>query len=366
LTEEKKVEEKIPRRKFLNYLGAVSALAAVGWGTAGYLATRPPSKVLETKTLTVAPPTLLEKAKAEGKATFYANITAVEPIIDEFKKTYSVDVEYLRIGTDKFLATVLTEYEAGKLKADVLQAPSPIVSMLKDRGILAPHRSPSAEVYPDSTRDQEGIVQTFAIEYIALIYNKDLVKAQDAPRRYEDLLDPKWKGKIVMPDPSAHATTIEWLIGLKEKVFDSEDKWRAFVNGLATQKPMFVASLAPTPDPIARGEVSIGISMPKYIITKAPAPLDWARTIDQPLLGTPRGIAISKTAPNPNAEKLFLDFWLSRKAMKMLADMVGEYVLYPGIYPPIKDLEKATVLPTRMLSEDEITRWAAEFKKTFG
>jgi iron(III) transport system substrate-binding protein len=156
------------------------------------------------------------------------------------------------------------------------------------------------------------------------------------------------------------------LIGLKEKVFDSEDKWRAFVNGLAAQKPMFVASLAPTPDPIARGEVSIGISMPKYIVTKAPAPLDWARTIDQPLLGTPRGIAVSKTAPNPNAERLFLDFWLSRKAMTMLANIVGEYVLYPGVYPPIKDLEKATVLPTRMLSEDEITRWAAEFKKTFG
>ena len=174
--------------------------------------------------------------------------------------------------------------------------------------MLAPYRSEEAAGYPEWTR-QDSDIQIFGIEYVALIYNKDLVKPADVPKKYEDLTDPKWKGKIVMANPSSHATTISWLVGLKEKVFSTEEAWMGFLKGLAANQPMFVRSFGPTPAPIASGEKLIGISMPKYIITKAPAPLDWAR-VEQPLLGTPRGIAVSAQAPHPAAAKMFVDFWL--------------------------------------------------------
>jgi iron(III) transport system substrate-binding protein len=306
---------------------------------------------------------LVDKAKAEGKAAFYANITAIEPIMEAFSKDYGVRGEYTRISTSKFLATVLTEYQAGKLLADVLQSPQPIMELLKEKGVLAPYKSPAAASYPAWTR-QDDKIQIFGIEYVALIYNKELVKAKDAPKRYEDLTDPRWKGKIVMANPSAHATTISWLIGLKENVFTSEKAWMDFVKGLAANKPMFVRSFGPTPAPVESGEKLIAISMPKYIITKAPAPLDWAR-VEQPLLGTPRGIAVTASASHPNAAKLFVDYWLSRDAMQMLADKVGEYVLHPGVYPPIDGMDKAKVLPIRTLSDEEIRYWGGEFKKIF-
>ncbi|MCG6917053.1 MAG: extracellular solute-binding protein [Deltaproteobacteria bacterium] len=306
---------------------------------------------------------LVEKAKGEGKAAFYANITAIEPIMEAFTNEYGVKGEYTRISTSKFLATVLTEFQAGKLLADVLQSPLPIMELLKEKGVLASYRSPAAASYPAWTRKDDKI-QIFGIEYVALIYNKELVKAKDAPKRYEDLTNPKWKGKIVMANPSAHATTISWLIGLKENVFPSEKAWMDFVKGLAANKPMFVRSFGPTPAPVESGEKLIAISMPKYIITKAPAPLDWAR-VEQPLLGTPRGIAITASASHPNAAKLFVDYWLSKDAMQMLADKVGEYVLHPGVYPPIDGIDKAKVLPIRELSDDEIRYWGSEFKKIF-
>ena len=306
---------------------------------------------------------LVEKAKAEGKVAFYANITAIQPIMEEFSKTKGVKGEYTRISTSKFLATVLTEYQAGKLMADVLQAPLPIMELLKDKGVLASYKSPAAASYPEWTRKDDRI-QIFGIEYVALIYNKELVKPNDVPKRYEDLTDPKWKGKIVMANPSAHATTISWLIGLKENVFPSEKAWMKFVKGLAANEPMFVKSFGPTPAPVESGEKLIAISMPKYIITKAPAPLDWAR-VEQPLLGTPRGIAVSSSASQPNAAKLFVDYWLSRDAMQMLADKVGEYVLHPGVYPPIDGIEQAKVLPIRVLSDNEIRSWGDKFKKIF-
>ncbi|PKN43557.1 MAG: ABC transporter substrate-binding protein [Deltaproteobacteria bacterium HGW-Deltaproteobacteria-18] len=303
------------------------------------------------------------KAKAEGTATFYANITAVEPIMEAFEADTGVKGAYTRISTSKFLATVLTEFEAGKLMADVVQGPLPVLEILKSKGVLASYSSPAAAGYADWTR-KDDTIQLFGIEYVGLIYNKELVKAADVPKRYEDLADPKWKDKIVMANPANHATTISWLVGLKETVFASEEEWMSFLKGLAANKPMFVASFGPTPAPVESGEKLIAISMPKYIITKAPAPLDWAR-VEQPLLGTPRAIAVTSKAPHPNAARLFVDYWLSEKAMGVLAKDVGEYVLAPGVYPPIDGMDKATVMPIRDLSDEEIQKWGDQFKVIF-
>ncbi len=306
---------------------------------------------------------LADMAKAEGKVTFYANITSVEPILEDFGKRYGVKAEYTRLSTTKFIATILTEHAAGKLTADVLQAPMPVLEFLKEKGVLASYTSPAAAGYP-KWANKDGKIQSFGIEYAALIYNKELVKPVDVPKRYEDLTDPKWMGKIVMADPSSHATTISWLVGLRENVLKSDAEWMKFLKGLAANKPMFVASFGPTPAPIESGEKLIGISMPKYIITKAPAPLDWAK-VSQPMMGTPRGMAITAGAPHPNAARLFMDYWLSRDAMKILAEKVGEYVLAPGVFPPIDGIDKAQVIPIRELSDDEIKKWGGEFKKIF-
>jgi iron(III) transport system substrate-binding protein len=306
---------------------------------------------------------LLDRARKEGQAAFYANITSVEPIMKAFAADTGVKAAYTRIASPKFVATTITEFEAGKLSADVVQAPVPVLELLKARGILANYQSPAAANYPQWTRADERM-QIFGIEYVGLIYNKERVKAADVPKHYQDLADPKWKDKIVMANPSNHPSTISWLVGLKETVFKSEAEWMKFVNGLAANRPMFVASFGPTPQPIASGEKLIGISMPKYIITMAPAPLDWAR-LDQPLLGTPRAISVTSKAPNPSAARLFVDYWLSKKSMEILAKDVGEYVVAPGVYPPVDGMDKAKVVAIRELSDDEIQKWGAEFKKIF-
>lgn len=302
-------------------------------------------------------------AVKEGKMNLYANITAIEPIMEAFAATSRVQGIYTRVDTSKFLATVLTEHDAGKLQADVLQGPLPILEMLKGKGVLAPYRSPAASGYPEWATKDDTIVQ-FGIEYVAPIYNKEMIKPKDVPKRYEDLADPKWKDKIVMPDPSTHATTISWLVGLKEnKIFASDEAWMSFIKGLAANKPMFVKSFGPTPAPVESGEKLLAISMPKYIVTKAPAPLDWVRV--ETLLGTPRAMAIAAKAPHPEAARVFLNYWLSKEAMKLLADKVGEYVLAPGVFPPIDGISGARVLPIRELSDEEIRKWGDEFKKVF-
>lgn len=307
----------------------------------------------------------VDLARAEGKVVFYANITAVEPIMAEFSKVYGIPAEYVRISTDKFIPTVMTEFLAGKLLADVVQGPLPILQILKKEGVLGTYVSPQSTNYPEWTRDPDGVIQVFGIEYVCILYNTELVKPEEVPTSYKDLADPKWKGKIVMPDPTTHATTISWLVGLKENnVFGSEEEWVTWLRGLAANDPMFVASFGPTPDPIARGEKALGISMPKYIVTKAPAPLMWAN-VAEGLFGSPRGIAIVKSPAHPNAAKLFIDFWLSKEAMELLAEKVGEYVLYEGVYPPVPGIERVLVRPVRDLSDEEIAYWSMFFAGIF-
>ena len=310
-----------------------------------------------------AAPSLLDAARKEGRVAYYANITAIELIMKAFTTDTGVKGEYTRISTAKFVATAITEFEAGKFMADVVQGPLPVLELLKERGMLAKYSSKVTAGYPEWTR-KDGIIQLFGIEYIGIIYNKEKVPAADVPKRYQDLTDPKWRDKIVMPNPANHATTIAFLIGLRDHVFKSEAEWRKFLQGLAANRPMFVASLGPTPSPIASGEKVIGLSMPKYIVTMASAPLDWAR-LEDPLMGTPRAIAVTSKAPNPNAARVFVDYWLSSKAMGMMAKDVGEYVLAPGVFPPIDGMNKAKVISIRELSDEETQKWGAEFKAIF-
>lgn len=304
-----------------------------------------------------------EGVEIESKVSMYASITAIESVLDAFEQNVGAKAEYTRVSTARFVSTVLTEFEADRLMADVIQGPLPVLEILRERGVVAPFTPKAVADYPDWAK-RDGIY-LFGIEYVALIYNTELVAPEDVPRRYEDLTDPKWYNQIVMANPENHATTIAWLVGLKENVFESEAAWREFLHGVAANKPMFVASFGPTPAPIESGEKKIAISMPKYIITKAPAPLGWAQVEDQPIMGSPRAIAMTSKAPNPRAAEAFMEYWLSDEAMGILAEDVGEYVLAPGVYPPIDGIEDAQVIPIRELTDEELQYWGNEFKTIF-
>ena len=301
----------------------------------------------------------------EDRVALYANITAIEPVLEDFRRQTGLTAEYTRISTTAFLATVFTEFEANRLLADVIQAPMPVMELLAARGILAPYVSPSAANFPDWARREADGIYMFAIEYVTIIYNRNIISPEDVPTSFMDLTDPMWRDRIVMPNPSIHATTISWLVALREHYFNNDDaRWRQFLHGVAANNPMFVASFGPTPAPIASGERPIGISMPKYIVTHAPAPLGWARM--EPVMGTARGIGISSRAPNPEGARRFIDYWLSAEAGRILADDVGEYVLVPGIFPPIDGMDTARVIPIQDLSDEEIMSWSAEFRTIFG
>ncbi|HRV24746.1 MAG TPA: extracellular solute-binding protein, partial [Sphaerochaeta sp.] len=123
-----------------------------------------------------------DKAVETGpsKVSMYANITAIEPILERYKAESGVEVEYTRLSTARYVSTILTEVEAKKLVADVVQGPLPVLEILREYGVLSNYEAKAMEGYPDWAK-KDGI-HLFGIEYVGLIYNKDLVSAAEAPK----------------------------------------------------------------------------------------------------------------------------------------------------------------------------------------
>ncbi|MCL2065291.1 MAG: extracellular solute-binding protein [Candidatus Cloacimonetes bacterium] len=304
------------------------------------------------------------KSNSIENVVLYANITGIESILDDFEVRTGLHVVYNRVSTTDFLSTIINEHDINNLSADIIQAPITVLNQLSKAGILTPYISSSADDFPDWTkRESEGIYK-FAIEYVGIIYNSELISSEEAPQNYQNLTDPQWKDKIVMPDPAVHLTTVSWLVALKEHVFENNSTdWMDFIYGLAANNPMLVTSFTPTASVLLSGEKSIAISMPKYLITNPSDRLNWVKTV--PLFGSLRGIGIYANAENPVGAKSFIDYWLSDSVGETLANEVGEYVLTPGIYPPIEGMEQAVVLPIADLSDEETIHWANIFKEIF-
>ena len=172
---------------------------------------------------------------------------------------------------------------------------------------------------------------------IGILYNKSIIKHADAPTSLEDLLKPQFRGKIVMPDPTQHTTTAQWLASL-EKLLGRE-KADKYIRDVAAMKPIFVESLLPAAERVASGETPLGIAYVKYVHTfgERGAPIDYVRL--GKMMGDGHYVTLSNKAPHPNAGKAFIDFFLGPESMAMLARQ-GEFVNRRGIKSSIADADK--------------------------
>ncbi len=311
------------------------------------------------------PKDVLDAAKREGKVTVYGSPESeiMKAIQDAFEPKYGVKVEYWRASSTKVLDRVLTEARAGKPLFDVVLTNETPMRILKKEGVFGKYVAPASARYPDNVKDPDGVLQPpYRMAVVGLLYNPRLVKAEDTPKSWKDLLDPKWKGKIVMPDPTRHSTTTTWLANL-EKLLGKDTK--SFLQGLAAQKPIMVESFIPVAQKIIAGEAPLGISYIKYVYLygkKEGAPLDYVRF--RQVLAEPHYVAVAAKPMSPNAARLFVNYFLTDDALKSLASE-GEFVLLKGVYPPIPGVEKLEIVQMDDLSDEELKKARAEFKKIF-
>jgi len=306
---------------------------------------------------------LIEAAKKDGgKVVIYGSLETpvVEGVMQAFRKKTGLNAEYWRASAMSVMNRAMTEYRAGSPLFDVvLNNSDPLVIMAQDN-MLAKYDSPTARKYAADTIDARfGPITRYGI--VGVVYNKNLIKADDAPKSIEDLVNPKFKGKLVMADPTLHVTTIQWLSSLQKIM--AKEKVDKFIRDLAAMKPTLVESMLPASERVATGEIPIALTFVKFAYSAAQsgAPLDYVRV--NKMLGDSHFVVLSSKAPHANAGKAFIDFYLDDESMKVLAQ-TGEFVNRKGIYPPL-GAEKIQYVQMEVLESKGFEDKKKEFGKIF-
>jgi len=223
--------------------------------------------------------TLIEAAKKEGaKVVAYGSLenAAMDPITEAFEKKTGIKVEYFRASATKAMERALTELRAGKATFDVMVNNSGAIEIMRKENIFANYVSPSASGFPKDEIDPQ-LGPAYRHTPIGIIYNKSAIGAADAPKSLEDLLNPKYRGKVVMPDPTQHTTTMQWLASLYKIM--GKEKAGKFIRELGATKPILAESFAPSAERVSTGETPIAISLVRYVVTfgETGAPVDYVR-----------------------------------------------------------------------------------------
>ena len=232
--------------------------------------------------------------------------------------------------------------------------------LLKKEGIFARYIAPSSERFPEQFKEKDALITPWRILPISILYNTDSVKSDEVPKSLDDLLSPKWKGKISMPDPSRHTTTAKFLWNL-EKLMGA--RWRDYVRKLAAQQPLLVESLAPVTPAIIKGEAQVGIAYIKFV-KQYKGPVSYV-TLEK-YLSDPNHLALGAKAAHSNAGRLYIEYAVSADGQRIIAQD-GEFVLSPGVYPPIQGADKVSpnMVPMDNPTEEQAKNLSNEFRQIF-
>ena len=307
---------------------------------------------------------LLDAAKKEsGAIVAYSSLESntVEPIIEAFKKRTGLTVEYWRASATKVMDRALAEQRAGKSVFDVMVNNSGATQVMKKEGLFARYMSPAAKAFPKEVIDPD-LGPVYRNTPIGIVYNKGALSAGEIPRSLEELPNPKYRGKFVMPDPTQHTTTLQWLASLYKIM--GKEKSDKYIRELGAAKPLMAESFAPSAERVATGETPIAISLIRYTVTYAEkgAPVDYVRL--GKMLSTGQYLALSNKATRPNGGKAFIDFFLGDESMRILAKM-GEFVNRKGIYPPLPGADKIQAVEMDDFDANEFKEKTQEFQKIF-
>ncbi len=306
---------------------------------------------------------LIESAKKEGKAIAYGSLESdtMDAIMDGFRKKTGLDVEYWRASSTKVMDRALSEFRAGKPLADVIVTNDNPLRLMMEQGFFQKYESPTASAFPKDAVDP-FLGPRYRNVIIGVVYNTSALKAADAPKSLEDLTKPQYKGKIVMPDPTQHTTTTQWVASLPKMMGkENADK---FIRDLAAMKPILVESLLPAAERVATGETPIAITYVKYayIYGKKGAPLDYVRL--PKMMGDGHYIGLGAKAPHVNSGKAFIDYFLGSESMNTMAKL-GEFVNRKGVHPPLPGADKIGFVEMLDLSEKEFAEKKKEYQQIF-
>jgi len=269
-------------------------------------------------------PELIAAAKKEGKVVHYTSVDLplAEKVGKAFEAKYpGITVRIERTGAERVFTRIAQEQSSRIYACDVVQSSDAAHFVVWKRdGLLAPYVPEDvAKHYPAEHKDPDGLFASYRVYLCVMARNTDLVKAEDAPKSFRDLLEPKWVGKIVKAHPGYSGTI------LTATYQTARDVGWDYYEKLAKQRVMQVQSASDPPKKLALGERAImadGIEYGIFQLKEDGKPVDVIYPAEgSPLIVGPNGVL--KTAPNPNAARLLQSFMLSAECQQFNVDLGG-------------------------------------------
>jgi len=288
------------------------------------------------------PPTLLaaatveEAARTEGEVVLYSSLNneQITTLVDAFRKRFPfIKPSFYRATSERVLQRATTEAKAGRHAVDVLTAAGFQLQLIKESGLTTKFIPNEASAYDSGFKDPDGHWVNVHSLLNTMGYNTQLVRASEAPKKYEELLAPKWKGKIGVNihDP-------EWYVNLQQRM--GKEKARAFLKALAAQKPELREGHNLLAQLLAAGEFEVVTNTYAHILARIKGqggPVQ--HVFDEPVITYIHPVALARHAQHPNAGKLLMSFILSQDGQKMLRDQ-GRVPSHREVEPQVFSLRQ--------------------------
>ena len=312
----------------------------------------------------VAQTPVVEAAKKEGKVVWYTSLAlpSAEKVAKLFEAAYpGIKVEVHRTGSQRILQRVMQELQANIKNVDVIHtSDAGHFVLLKEKKLLTRHSPAGVDRFPAGFKDQDGYYYGLRATVNVIAYNTQKISAADAPRTWKDLLDPKWKGRMVTAHPGYSGVIATHVLALVHL-----HGWEYF-QALAKNQLMLVQSAVDPAGVVASGERPVAVNGGDYTFYQSkkqgnPVEIVYPKE-GVPLVVSPS--AIASFAPHPNAARLFTDFGFTREVQQVMADSEGLYTGHPDVKYPT-DKPKLTDLKLLTAEPEELEKRNEEIKKRF-
>lgn len=271
---------------------------------------------------------LVARAREEGSVTWYTGIVVnqlVRPVAAGFKQRYGIDVRFTSVTEAETVLRMRSEASAGQNMADLFDSSGAVFPPLLGSGLVGQFHPSNAAVFSPDMKDKDGYYTAIYSIYLTTGYNTDLVSEDEAPKSYEDLLDPKWEGKMAWADTPALSGPAGFIANVLSIMGD--EKGMDYLKKLSRQRIVNIAgNQRVVLDNVIAGQYPIGLMIynhQTYISRAKGAPVKAART--EPFVGHLGAIFLARKAPHPNAAKLFIEYLCSQE---------GQMLVREAGYPP--------------------------------
>jgi iron(III) transport system substrate-binding protein len=304
----------------------------------------------------------IDGAKREGKVVVYTSMTAeqAQKLNDAFKAKYPfIQPSMFRAVGERLLTKIMAEAQAGKYDFDVVQSAETQAYFLKRKNLLAKYVSPEVKNIQKPFFDPDGYWAAVYMMPNVIGYNTRLVKRNEVPKSDDDLLNPKWKGRIGMDHSKP-----EWFSWKLKRM--GEEKGLAYMKKLGGQEFKLYAGLTILTSLLAAGEFPLVLNTYLHNVEDAKrksAPVDWV--VQDPVFTKFQPIGVGSKTAHPNAARLFVDFMLGEEGQKIIASF-GRVPTRRGVPTTAQGIDKLNYVIDDIGAGEDFNKYSVLFRNIFG